>query len=195
VGYAGQTAAVTMSLYEKLAALRAGKGLVRGQFKMDRAGAKALGISEMASAVNSSLERGIVGSSVDYAGRTGALAAKETAMQQAMQQRTMGLLGLRTQRIGAMNEYYNGLFSIQAQKSAERSEMATQAYLNDLVMMLQNPAAGRPGGGGNRGGRPGNGRPGQGQGQGPLNGSGEVDADKRRAMELIKLLMQQGRLV
>jgi len=184
MGYAAQTSAVTMSLYEKLAALRAGKGLVRGQFKMDRAGAKALGISEMAGAVNSSLERGIVGSSVDYSGRTGALAAKESAMQQAMQQRTMGLLGLRTERIGAMNEYYNGLFSIQAQKSAEQSEMATQAFLNDLVMMLQSPASARPGGPGGRA---------KGPGQKPQQGPGGKSPDQY--LELIKLLMQQGRLV
>lgn len=132
VQYGGQLAQLQYSLAQRLAALRAQKGLVQGQFAMDRAGAKALGISEMAAAVNNSLDRGLLNSSIDYAGRTDALAAKETAMQQALQTKLQGLLGIRTERLDAVNQYYAGLFEVQAAKAAERADLANQAFLQGL---------------------------------------------------------------
>lgn len=144
VGYGAQEAQLTQSLYARLAQLKAEKGLVKSQFLQDRAAAQQTGIQAMASAVNRSLDTGMVGSSVDLAGRVGAVAARETAMQEAIQQRAYGMLGLKSGRITAMNEYYNGLFEVQARKAAEQAQMAQQAFLQDLVMRMNDEAAPRP---------------------------------------------------
>jgi hypothetical protein len=139
-----------MTLADRLAALRAQGGLVRGQFQMDKAQVKADAIAGMASAVNSSLDRGMLGSSVDAAGRTGVLAQKASGMQAAIQAKIQGLLGIRTGRIQAANDYYTQLYDIQARKAAEQATLANQAFLNDLVMRMMDEQGKGPGGGNDR---------------------------------------------
>ena len=148
VAYGGQLATAQMTLAERLAALRAQAGLVRGQFQMDRSTVRANAISGMAAAVNSSLDRGLVGSSVDAAGRTGVLAQKAADMQAAIQAKVQGLLGIRTGRISAVNDYYTQYYNIQAQKAAEQATLANQAFLNDMVMRMMDEQG--PGGGNDR---------------------------------------------
>jgi len=149
INYGQQTAAAQMTLSERLATLKAQQGLIAGQFRMDRAQVKADAIGSMAGAVNSALDRGILNSSIDYGQRAGVLSERASGIQAAVQAKLAGKLGLRTERIGAFNDYYNQLFAIQSAKSAEQQEMATQAFLNDLVMRLgdeQGPPGRGPGG-------------------------------------------------
>jgi hypothetical protein len=148
VAYGGQIATAQMTLADKLAALRAQTGLVRGQFQMDKAGVQANAIAGMASAVNSSLDRNMVGSTVDTAGRVGVLAEKASGMQAAIQAKIQGMLGVRTSRIQAANDYYTQLYDIQARKAAEQATLANQAFLNDLVMRMMDEQG--PGGGNDR---------------------------------------------
>jgi hypothetical protein len=156
IGAAGASAALTSTLYQQLAGLRAAKGDIFAQFRGDRAAIKGQAIDAMASQVNQSLERGIVGSSIDAGGRARVLTDKEAAIQQALQTRAGGLMDLRRARIDAVNQYWTGQYNIQQQQAAEQSQMALQAFLNDLVMRMGDESAprgvGRGGGGGGRAG-------------------------------------------
>ncbi len=134
--YGGQLATLQSTLAARLAALRAQKGLIQGQFRMERAAVRSEQVAGMASAVNQALERGIVGSSIDAAQRIGVEAQAATGISAAIQARVQGLLGLRASRIEAANEYYTGIYDVQARKAAEQAELATQALMNDLVMRL-----------------------------------------------------------
>jgi hypothetical protein len=55
-----------------------------------------------------------------------------------------------------VNQYWTGQYNIQQQQAAEQSQMALQAFLNDLVMRMGDESAprgvGRGGGGGGRAG-------------------------------------------
>jgi len=133
VAYSGQLAMLQATLAERLAAIRAGKGLIQGQFRMDRAAARTLGIEGVSGAVNQALDRGIIGSSTDLEQRAAALAAKQQALQQAQQQKLMGLLGLRQDRISAMNEYFSGIFGVQAAKAAEQAALANADLASDTT--------------------------------------------------------------
>jgi hypothetical protein len=151
IGAAGASAALTSTLYQQLAGLRAAKGDIFAQFRGDRAAIKGQAIDAMASQVNQSLERGIVGSSIDAGGRARVLTDKEAAIQQALQTRAGGLMDLRRARIDAVNQYWTGQYNIQQQQAAEQSQMALQAFLNDLVMRMGDESAPRGGGGGGGG--------------------------------------------
>ena len=136
VAYGQQLAQAANTLYARLAALRAQKGLIQGQFRVDRAQARANAIANMASTVNQALDRGIVGSSIDLAARSGVLAQRSAEVQAALQARLQGLLGLRAERLAAFNEYLNQLYAIQAAKAAQQAEAANQALLQDLVQRV-----------------------------------------------------------
>lgn len=153
----GQLSALQMTLAQRLAAIQAQQGLIRGQFKMDRAAVKAGKVEGMANTVNDALERGIVGSSIDAAGRVGVEADAAAGLQTALNAKVQGMLGLKTERIDAANEYYGGVFQVQAQQAALQAEAATQAFIEDLVMRMNDESA--PGNG--RDGRPGPGGPGR----------------------------------
>jgi hypothetical protein len=155
IGAAGASAALTSTLYQQLAGLRAAKGDVFAQFRGDRAAIKGQAVDAMASQVNQSLERGIVGSSIDAGGRARVLTDKEAAIQQALQTRAGGLMDLRRARIDAVNQYWTGQYNIQQQQAAEQSQMALQAFLNDLVMRMGDESAPRGAGGRGGGGRAG----------------------------------------
>jgi hypothetical protein len=155
IGAAGASAALTSTLYQQLAGLRAAKGDIFAQFRGDRAAIKGQAVDAMASQVNQSLERGIVGSSIDAGGRARVLTDKEAAIQQALQTRAGGLMDLRRARIDAVNQYWTGQYNIQQQQAAEQSQMALQAFLNDLVMRMGDESAPRGAGGRGGGGRAG----------------------------------------
>lgn len=148
LGYGTQAAGATTSLYERLAAIKAQKGLIKAQAIQGRADAKAAGIAGVTGAVNNALDRGILNSSIDYAGRTAALADKERMMQDVIAQKSAGLLGLGTERISAFNDFYNTMFGIQADKAAAQSEQSISAFLNDMVLGLG--LGGSGGGGGSK---------------------------------------------
>ncbi|MGH7462428.1 MAG: hypothetical protein ACREMA_15560, partial [Longimicrobiales bacterium] len=77
---------------------------------MEKAGAKTAAIAAMAEQVNASLERGLVGSSIDLTGRAGVLADRAAAVQAAVQNKLAGKAGLKLERIGAVNEFYTKVF-------------------------------------------------------------------------------------
>lgn len=141
VAFGGQLAAAQMTLAQRLAAIRAQKGIIQGQFRMERAGVKSQAIAGISGAVNAALEAGTVGSSFDLEQRTGVRAEQAAGVQAAIQSRLQGLLGLRLERLGAVNEFYTTQFDIQARRAAEQAELANQAFLQDLVMRLGDETA------------------------------------------------------
>jgi hypothetical protein len=64
-------------------------------------------------------------------------------------------MDLRRARIDAVNQYWTGQYNIQQQQAAEQSQMALQAFLNDLVMRMGDESAPRGAGGRGGGGRAG----------------------------------------
>lgn len=136
VAFSGQLGVAQMTLAQRLAALRAGKGVIQGQFRMERAGIRAGRIAGQVGAVNQALEAGTVGSSFDLETRARVDADAAAGMQAAIQARVQGLLGLRLDRISATNEFYTTAFDIQARRAAEQAELANREFLEDLVMRL-----------------------------------------------------------
>ena len=144
-----QLANAELSLSQRLALIKAQKGVIGAQFKMDRAGVRADRISGMASAVNSSLDRGILNSSIDYSNRSGVEAEAARGLAEAQMAKIQGKLGLRGDRIQAFNEYYTTQYQVASQQAAAEAEAANQAFINDLVMRLGDES----GGGNGRAGR------------------------------------------
>ena len=80
VNYGAQTANLQLVLAQRLAAMKAQAGLIRSDFLTAKAGARAEAVSGMASQVNTALDRGILGSSTDLAGRASVDAARAAAV-------------------------------------------------------------------------------------------------------------------
>ncbi len=141
VAYGGQLAQLQLGLGARLAELRAQRGLVQGQFRQDKADIRAGRISGIAGAVGGAIESGILGGSADLEQRVGVEATAAAQMQQAIQAKVQGILGIKLGRIQATNDYYTGVYQIQAAKAAQQAELANQAFLNDLVMRLGDESA------------------------------------------------------
>lgn len=141
VDYAGQTANATQTLYAKLAALQAQAGVVKSQFKMDRVAVRQQRVAGQVAAEADASARGGLGSSADLTARAGVDAAASSGLQQALQTKIQGILGIKTERIGAANDYYTQLYQIQAQKAAAQMQAAQDAFLNDLVTRLGDESA------------------------------------------------------
>lgn len=134
--YGAQAAGLQLTLGAKLASLRAQRGILQGQFRMDKAQAKAAEIQGVTAAEGQAIDRGILGSSADLSARAGVKAQRAADVNAAIQQKVQGLLGIKLERINAANEFYTGMFDIQARKAAEQAELANQAFLQDMVMRL-----------------------------------------------------------
>lgn len=141
VAYGGQLASLQLTLGARLAELRAQRGFVQGQFRMDRAGIRANRISGIAGAVGGAIESGILGGSADLEQRVGVESDAAAQMQAAIQAKLQGILGIKMGRIQATNEYYTGVYQVQAAKAAQQAELANQAFLQDLVMRLGDETA------------------------------------------------------
>src|SRR6266498_724693 len=137
IGYGNQLGTLQMQLFQRLADIAAQGGVLRGQFRQQRAGLIAQRKQGIVDVQNAMLDRGVLGSSVDVPGRTKVRAAAEPGIQAAWQQRQEGLLGLQRERLGAQNEYFTGVFNTLAQRRAEQAQMANQAFLQDLVLRMQ----------------------------------------------------------
>ena len=129
-----ERAMLQQTLFEQLASLRAQKGLVQGQFKMDVAGVKANERDAMVGAEENAIGRGILGDSADATARIGVTAEAAAGLAEARRTRGIGLLQHRQGRLQAFGDYTRGLFDIQARKAAAQAEMASDALLRDAVL-------------------------------------------------------------
>lgn len=155
--YAGQMSALQLQLAQRLAAGRAQRGILQGQFRMDKAGIRADEIAGLSAAEGDAADRGVLGSSADLQQRIGVQSQAAAGVNQAIQSKVQGILGIKLDRIAATNDYYTGVFDIAARKAAEQANAANQAFLQDLVMRLGDETA--PGGPGGRFGRGGGASP------------------------------------
>lgn len=115
----------------QLAALRAQKPVIGQQFALARQSAKDNAIAGMAGSVNSALDRGIVGSSIDAGARAGVLAQRASDVSTAEADRAAALQNLKLQQVGAGNEYYSNLSNIQNTISQEEMANTISAFANN----------------------------------------------------------------
>ena len=141
VGYGQQIGALQMGLFNTLAGLAAQRGVLQGQFQTSKADIHQTAIQGIGGAESQALQSGILGSSIDAGNRTAVRATAASSLQDAIQTRAQGILGLQQQRIQAQNQYLTGVFNVLAQKRAEQAQMANQAFLNDLVLRMQQGGA------------------------------------------------------
>lgn len=156
-GYANEKASAQMSYFQALALAQAQKGLVRGQFKMDRAAAKGAEVTNMADAQNAQLDSGTFGSSMDFEARSGVKAQLAAELAAAKQTKATGLLSVQQDKLTAQNAYYTSLFDIAARKRAEQADMAAQQLMQDMVLRMNDERGGASTGGGGGGGGTGGG--------------------------------------
>jgi len=132
--YGNQLAQLAQNYYSQLAIIAQQKGIIKGDFGVARAQAKTDAIGNMATTVNSGLDRGLSGSSIDLEARAGVDSQRATDIQAAIRARTQGMLGLSADRLAATNDYYTGIYGVQAAKASEEATMAAAALANDAVL-------------------------------------------------------------
>lgn len=131
--YAGQEASATSTLYDTLAGLKPQLGAIRGQFGIDKAAVRAAQISGQVGAEDNALQRGIVGSSIDLAGRSAVDATAAQGMQAAIQAKIQGVLGIKQQKLTAIDNYWTQFYQIQAEKAANQEAAAAAAVKDNTV--------------------------------------------------------------
>ena len=127
-----QMAQGTYQYLQQLALLKQQAAMLRGQRRQSIADARATRVQEMAGTVNSALDRGILNSSVDLAGRAGVIANQAAAKVQAQQQFAQGMLATKMDTLDAQAQYAQLMNSIAAQQAAERMALLQEAYMNGL---------------------------------------------------------------
>lgn len=137
LGYGAQTAQARYDYLAQLAALRAQRGMVVGNFQQARAGLKEQRLSDVSDAANAAAERGIVGSSVDMAGRASAHTTFAEGLATARSDRAQSLLSLAQQRLGVNSGYFRSLADIAAARRAEQAEMTAQMFQQDQYDAVQ----------------------------------------------------------
>lgn len=125
---AQQLAGIQQQLLSTLAALKSQKGAARAQFTLDKAGAKAQRIDDMASTVNAALDRGVLGSSFDLSARAGVVADEAAAINAARMQKATTLEQLRLAAISAQNQAGIDTAGVAAQGAAQQAALAIQQY-------------------------------------------------------------------
>jgi hypothetical protein len=161
--YASQVAALQQQLAGAMAQQRLGISQAKGTFIAAKGGAREQRIADTAGAVNSSLSRGIFGSSMDLAGRTGAITTEASTVEAANLAKSQAVAQARLGGVQATGDYYSGLAGIQTERANTLAEIAAQNYQNDLFdtkqqnfndirrNILQRMLANQQGNGGNNG--------------------------------------------
>lgn len=134
--YAAQIMGLQQSLAAAAALQRANIGAARSTYLLAQNQARALQIGETASAEQSALQSGILGSSADLANRAQAITDAATARQEALAARGAAIASARTGMLGAIGQYYGGLGQVQAAQANEAATLANQRYQNDLFDVL-----------------------------------------------------------
>lgn len=137
----GQKAQLQMNLAGKLAAFQQNEALVRSRFAQQKTAANQNRIAGQVENVNANLQNGGGLGSFSLEQRARTDAARSAEIQSAIQERMQGRLGLRMERLQATNEYYTGLYDIQAQKAAMQQEAANRAFMEDMVMRMNDEQA------------------------------------------------------
>jgi hypothetical protein len=108
--------------------------------------------TDMAGAVNSALDRGLVGSSIDTSQRASVLAALAANKASIAGDRAAAIGQAQTGALQAAGQYYLGLGQAQAQQAFQQEELAIQQYQNDQLtgvlqklQALQSGGAAKPG--------------------------------------------------
>lgn len=131
IGYGDQLAAARWSYLSQLAALKAEKGAIRGDYRLGVAQARSDAVSGMAGAVNNALDRGLFNSSIDLGARSGVIGQRAADIAAAKSAKAQGLLGLQRERMGLQGQYYQSVAGIQNQISQEELAQTIAAFQND----------------------------------------------------------------
>lgn len=107
---------------------------VNASFRTDKAAVKATGIANMAGTVNSAMDRGISGSSIDYQARIGVKADTANQIAGLKNQRIQDLGALQIMRQQAASDLYTGQTGLAAQQLAQQqAALAQQLETNAII--------------------------------------------------------------
>lgn len=139
LGFGDQLASAQYDYLAQLAALRQKRAALIGDFGVAKADARSQRIQDVTDVESNALQRGIVGSSADLAGRAGTVTDEAAAVAAARENKNLGLLDLGTQRIDASNALYSTMTSIESQRALERA-MNTIGQFQDNLFQDPNAA-------------------------------------------------------
>ena len=125
---AQQAAGLQSSLMTALAQIKAAKGQIRGQFTLEKQGAKSQQIADIAHVVNDSMERGVRGASFTQTAEAGTLADRAAAIEAARMTKASGLQEQGFAGLQAVNQYNLGLAGLSADKAAQQQAAALELY-------------------------------------------------------------------
>lgn len=139
LGYATQVAGLQRNLGAALALQRQQVAAARGDFQSARAEARQLRIEETASAVNSALDRGILGSSIDLGARSRAVTDAAAYLAGARTERDQAVAQAKLGGLAAVGDFYTAKGALDAQRAVQQQMLAVEQYKNDTFdSLLQN---------------------------------------------------------
>jgi hypothetical protein len=136
--YYAQLGNLYSSLQLQLAASKQARVGIKADARVGMADARATAIGEMAGAVNSGLDRGILNSSIDLEARSGVRAAHAGAKAQIQADKREGLAATRLADQGAALDYQAGSLALEGQRIAEiQNTLRDQLLQNSIVSGLE----------------------------------------------------------
>ena len=120
-----------------LAGLRSQRMGLKANAAVARQGARAQGITNLAAAENSSIERGVTGSSADLQGRAAVKGQTASDIAATNAQLYQGLSALQNQKAQAAVGLYQGVAGLQSQAAAQQEEQLAQQLQNNLIVSGQ----------------------------------------------------------
>lgn len=129
VAYNQQLQQLYLQRQDALQALREQRKEIRAAYETARAGVlreRTLGLQDV---INQSLDRGILGSSVDLERRAGVTAETAQRLAEAINARNQALLANLAQAMAARREFAMGLANIAASRAAEQALINAQQFL------------------------------------------------------------------
>lgn len=132
VGYQAQRTGAYSNYTSIMAQIRQNIALAKANRMAAFADARRARISETAAAEGNAIERGVLGSSTDYANRAAAVANEAAAKVAARGEAAQAIGASRVEGIRAGNDLYSTLAQIQAARAAEMADIQNQAFYNNL---------------------------------------------------------------
>jgi hypothetical protein len=134
--YYSQLQTLQTQLSTQLAALRQQRVGFRGESQVARADIRAQGVAAMSENVNASLERGMLGSSSDLAGRASVRAAVSSGITDVNRQLFQQLADSRIAAQQSALGYEQGVQQVESAAIAQRMQLAAQQQQNQLQIQL-----------------------------------------------------------
>lgn len=135
-GYSAQLAGLQTQFAGALALKKAMIAQARSDATLARQQARSEAVAGMAGAVNTALDRGLLGSSIDAGNRAAVLARLGEARQGIVADRAAQVAQARLQGLQALGQFYLGAGQLAAQQGLEQAQLAIQQYQADQLGLM-----------------------------------------------------------